>query len=377
MMPASSKTRKKMQLPTVICRPGFILPSNELSAASKQGASHTKKGRSKGKDSPTIPSKTKVSLFAVGTKSVDTSSSSSTQEIPRSKTPSKQQETQTKEGSAATDDHHASAFHATALSVPSIVRVCHGAHPPFAGVPSTFGSENAVSRGKGRRGKGRPSEYTLSENDGLSSGGSFRLATALQDRTNHGLDRKAPVVQQHVRCKGDVLPSLEKSVTTNDNGKVKAKVKSDRLVATKDCPQDRPGVHPSPPFPTFDPYRQKVTMIDRDLMIFVVDLVPPEICNVILGCTSRHVRCMEATGNSEKCWRSLYTYTKMDIPCAEVPGLGQIMHDIMLSVVRIIGDMYGKPQEASLLRPRSWKEPHLLMYQNVRGKMYVQCNRRS
>jgi hypothetical protein len=63
----------------------------------------------------------------------------------------------------------------------------------------------------------------------------------------------------------------------------------------------------------------------------------------------------------------------MDIPCAEVPGQGDIMQNIMRSVVNIIGRMYGKAREAPHLRPRSWKEPHLLMYQKVRGKTYVQC----
>jgi hypothetical protein len=58
-----------------------------------------------------------------------------------------------------------------------------------------------------------------------------------------------------------------------------------------------------------------------------------------IGFTSRHVRYMTATGNADKCWRSLYTYTKMDIPCAEVPGLGDIMQRIMLSIVDIIGEM--------------------------------------
>jgi hypothetical protein len=341
MMPTSNKNKKKMPWSTVIRRPGFILPKRDLSA-SKQDAdsSQTKKGASKAKNSPTIPSKTKVSTSAVGTKSGDTSS---TREIPHSivihKTASKR-ETTTKEGSVATDDHaSASAVHTKVVSPPAILHT--GAHPPFVGVQSTFGSEHAVSRGKQRR---PPSESIVSENDGLSMGSSFRLATALQERINHVLDRKAPApaIQKHVHSEGDVvLLSSEKSVTANGNGnaKTKAKVKSDKVVAAKDRPQDQPGVHPTSPFPTVYSYGKKVTMIDPNLMIFVVDLVPPELCNAILDCTSRHVRYMTATGNADKCWRSLYTYTKMDIPCAEVPGLGDIMQRIMLGVVAIIGDM--------------------------------------
>jgi hypothetical protein len=377
MMPASNKTsnKKKMQWSTVIRRPNFILPKRELSA-SKQDASQSKKGAGKVKNSPTILSKTKVSPFAVGTKSVDTSS---TQEIPHSvvvddKTASEQNK-QTKAGSVATDVHAASTVRATAVLAPSIVH--HGAHPPFAGVQSTFGLEHAVSRGKER-----PSEYTtISENDGLSLGRSFRLASALQERTNHVLNRKATVLRKHVHCEVDVLRSSEKSVTANGNAntkaKTKAKVKSDRRITAKDRPQDRPGRRPCPPFRTCYRYGKKVTMIDPNLMIFVIDAVSPETCDLILDYTSQHVRNMMATGNADKCWRALYTYTKMDIPCAEVPGLGEIMQCIMTNVVQIIGQMYEKPQEASCLRPRSWKEPHLLMYQKVRGKTYVQCKLRS
>jgi hypothetical protein len=40
-------------------------------------------------------------------------------------------------------------------------------------------------------------------------------------------------------------------------------------------------------------------------MISVIDMVSPEICDVILNFTSQHVRYMEATGNADKCWRSL------------------------------------------------------------------------
>jgi hypothetical protein len=341
LMPVSNKNKKKMQWSAVIRRPGFILPKRELSASKQDtDASQTKSGAIKVKNTPTIRSKTKVSSSAVGTKSVDTHSS--TQEIPHSvvihKTASETTTTTTKEGSVATDNH---AVRPTVVSAPSILHT--GTHPPFTGAQSTFGSEHAVSRGNERRPlsesivlKNDASESTVSENDGRSLGGSFRLATALQERTNHVLDRKVPATRKQVHCNGD---GSELPVTANGSAKTKAKVKSDNLVATKDRPQDQPGAHPSPPFPILYSYGKKVTMIDPNLMIFVIDMVPPEICNAILDLTSRHVRHMTANGDADKCWRSLYTYTKMDIPCAEVPGLGDIMQRIMLSVVGIIGEM--------------------------------------
>jgi hypothetical protein len=306
-----------------------FVPHRLPKSASKQDAdaSQTKKGE---KNSPTIPSKTKVSPSAVGTKSVGTSCSS-TREIPHSIVT--RENTTSKKGSIATDDHaSASAVRPTVVSASSILHT--GVHPSFAGVQSTFGFEHAVSRGKERSSE---SESTVSENDGFSLGRSFRLATALQDRTNHVLDRKAPAIQKHIQCEGDLLPFSELSVTANGNAKTK--VKSDKVVAAKDRPQDQPRAHPSPSFPTFYHFGKKVTMIDPNLMIFVIDMVPPEICDDIIGFTSRHVRYMTATGNADKCWRSLYTYTKMDIPCAEVPGLGDIMQRIMLSIVDIIGEM--------------------------------------
>jgi hypothetical protein len=328
MMPNTNKTKKKMPWSAVIRRPGFILPRS----ASKQDAdaSQANTRASKVNNSPTIPSKSTIRPKSVGT--------SSTREIPHSTIvihkhpPSSKQDTQTKDGYVAIDGFATiSTMHAKA---PSILQT--GVHSPFAGVQSTIGSEHAVSRGKERL---STSESTVSESNGSSLGGSFRLATALQERTNHVLDRKAPTIQKHVHCEGDLLPFSELSITANNNAETKVKIKPDKVVAVKDHPQDQPSAHPSHSFPTLYSYGKKVTMIDPNLMIFVIDMVSPETCNVILSCTSRHVRYMTATGNADKCWRSLYTYTKMDIPCAEVPGLGDIMQRVMLGVVAIIGEM--------------------------------------
>ncbi len=62
------------------------------------------------------------------------------------------------------------------------------------------------------------------------------------------------------------------------------------------------------------------------------------------------------------------TYTKQDLPCGEVKDLtSKVTDQIMASVIGIVGQIFGKPKEALKLRQRSWKEPHLLLYQNVEG----------
>jgi hypothetical protein len=56
----------------------------------------------------------------------------------------------------------------------------------------------------------------------------------------------------------------------------------------------------------------------------------------------------------------------MDLPCNEVPNLANEITDLITEDVKtVIGEILGKKKEASKLQPRSWKEPHLLLYQKV------------
>jgi hypothetical protein len=107
-------------------------------------------------------------------------------------------------------------------------------------------------------------------------------------------------------------------------------------------------------------------MIDRETKIFLIDLVSPEACDHIRRCADDHVH--RQSRKNKPSWRTLYTYTKMDIPCQEVAGLGSLMQFLMEDVIQAIGDVFDQPRAASCLRPRSWKEPHLLKYQKVPGK---------
>jgi hypothetical protein len=59
----------------------------------------------------------------------------------------------------------------------------------------------------------------------------------------------------------------------------------------------------------------------------------------------------------------------MDLPVCEIPKMREkYTESILLNVKRIVGEIFGKKKEALALRPRSWKEPHMLLYQAVDGK---------
>jgi hypothetical protein len=58
----------------------------------------------------------------------------------------------------------------------------------------------------------------------------------------------------------------------------------------------------------------------------------------------------------------------MDLPCSEVASLPLITNRILADIVAIVGEVYGLPEAAQQLQPRSWKEPHLLLYQKVQNK---------
>lgn len=107
----------------------------------------------------------------------------------------------------------------------------------------------------------------------------------------------------------------------------------------------------------------KVTMIDKELKVFVVDLLTPETCDLVRCMANEHVKRVHESGSKVATWRTLYTYTKRDLPCSEVKGLtSRVTDHIMASIIDVVGAIYDKKEEAAKLHPRSWKEPHLLSY---------------
>jgi hypothetical protein len=111
----------------------------------------------------------------------------------------------------------------------------------------------------------------------------------------------------------------------------------------------------------------KVTMADEENKVFIIDLVSPETCKLIRRLADDHCARAEASGNPAASWRTLYTYSKMDLPCCEVKDLTNIANNIMAKVILIVGEIFGNHDGVSKLRPRSWKEPHLLKYQAIDG----------
>lgn len=85
--------------------------------------------------------------------------------------------------------------------------------------------------------------------------------------------------------------------------------------------------------------------------------------------TDDHVREVKDAGSKQPTWRTLYTYTKQDLPTSEVPDLqAQYTDGIMADVKKVYASLFGNAKEVSKLRARSWKEPHLLLYQNMEGQ---------
>ncbi len=113
---------------------------------------------------------------------------------------------------------------------------------------------------------------------------------------------------------------------------------------------------------------KKVTMVDEASKVFVIDLLASETCNMIRRVTDAHLNRIKHSGDDSQGWRTLYSYTKMDLPCSEVASLPLITNRILADIVAIVGEVYGLPEAAQQLQPRSWKEPHLLLYQKVQNK---------
>lgn len=65
-------------------------------------------------------------------------------------------------------------------------------------------------------------------------------------------------------------------------------------------------------------YGKKVTIIDAARKVFVIDLLSPEVCNQIRSMADDHTREIHLSGSGVENWRTLYTYTKMDLPAVEV-----------------------------------------------------------
>lgn len=112
-------------------------------------------------------------------------------------------------------------------------------------------------------------------------------------------------------------------------------------------------------------------MIDEAKKIFVVDLISPTTCDQIRIMADNHTQDLIQSVSNAETWRTLYPYTKMDLPVIEVKDMAKKYTDqIHDEVKNIVGEIFGgsMKKEAMKLRPRSWKEPHLLLYQRLENR---------
>lgn len=59
----------------------------------------------------------------------------------------------------------------------------------------------------------------------------------------------------------------------------------------------------------------EVYVVDEENKVFVIDLVNSETCDLICQLADEHCQRAEVSGNTSSSWRTLYTYSKMDLPC--------------------------------------------------------------
>eukprot|EP00978_Attheya_sp_CCMP212_P031543 scaffold119690_cov56-Attheya_sp.AAC.3 len=78
----------------------------------------------------------------------------------------------------------------------------------------------------------------------------------------------------------------------------------------------------------------KVTMLDEEKKIFIIDLLSPGVCNKIRRMAHNYVTQIHSSGSTKPTWRTLYTYTKMDLPCNEVPNLSNEITDLITEDVK-------------------------------------------
>jgi hypothetical protein len=264
-------------------------------------------------------------------------------------------------------------------------------------------------------------------------------------------DGKALTDRLHSKESTEHVAKGEPFSTVNDESNGCAKpcetaLRVPKTVATDDdptAPRQPQSSSTSAAFPFFYIHGIKVSVVDADLKIFVVDLLTPEKCHEIVRRTDEHVARVErdyqiqlhhywaasagkaspmpSTEQSAACgsnkmptkktsdpirgssrppvsrlagiegrneaivsvnvmgppptprqtWRKLYTYTELDMPCREVPGLMHHPQDVVNGVLTDITNIIGLIENhlpfplAQHLHPRSRDEPHLLKYQNI------------
>ncbi len=101
-------------------------------------------------------------------------------------------------------------------------------------------------------------------------------------------------------------------------------------------------------------------IVDEEAGIFVFDLLTSSQCDRLVDFAEE----FNANQSSKsRQWRKLYTYTKMDLPMmdlGDVQGFEEVKEKLMARINSVIAAYF--KCDGSLLKPRTWKEPHFLKY---------------
>jgi hypothetical protein len=122
-----------------------------------------------------------------------------------------------------------------------------------------------------------------------------------------------------------------------------------------------------------------VEIIDWTSKVLVIDLVPPAVCRLLRSTITQH--CLTQQRNGQVTWRTLYTYTKRDLPCCEIAKVNEIAQQLIDTINGLLSLLFGHHNDDDhhnnnndddhnnknmiVLRPRSWKEPHFLRYEHA------------
>jgi hypothetical protein len=120
-----------------------------------------------------------------------------------------------------------------------------------------------------------------------------------------------------------------------------------------------------------------VEIIDWASKVLVVDLVPAAVCQLLRSTIRQH--CVTQQRDGQETWRTLYTYTKRDLPCCEIAKVNEIAQQLIDTINGLLSLLFGHHNDDHhhnnnnhdgnnnmiVLRPRSWKEPHFLRYEHA------------
>lgn len=105
----------------------------------------------------------------------------------------------------------------------------------------------------------------------------------------------------------------------------------------------------------------KVTVLSSAAKVFVIDMIPHSVCDMIRRSADGHAS--RLASNGKQAFSKIYNHTESDLPACEIPGMGPLMEQLLKTISNVIGEVCGYAYASTRLQPNSWKEPHVLKYQ--------------